>query len=133
MRRINARSKGASGERELARWLKDNLRLNDLPQRNLEQVRSGGSDIIDVYPFFFECKRVENLDLLSWWIQVKHETKKSGAIPVVAFRQNHKTWEFLISAEYIGIELGFLRLDDRLFIKWAINKMSNYQNLSMVE
>ena len=34
--RINSRNKGATGEREFCRWLEENLRLDFLPQRNLE-------------------------------------------------------------------------------------------------
>lgn len=122
MGRINARAKGASGERELAKWLQSKFKLDFTPQRNLEQVRSGGSDIIDFYPFYFECKRVETLDLQSWWNQVLFEVRKCEyhePVPIVAFRQNRKPWEFLISASNIGLDKGFLRLRDREFIGYA--------------
>lgn len=119
---MNVRNKGANGERELAKWLFENFDLEHMPERNLEQVRSGGSDIINIYPFFFECKRVEVLDLQSWWIQVRTEAEKDNqnAIPVVAFRQNRKPWEFLISASYIGNELGYMRLNQATFKEWAL-------------
>ena len=81
---VNARSKGASGEREFCHWLTDNLGLEVIPERNLEQVRSGGADICNVYPFIFEIKRVEVLDLKGWWIQVKeawHEIRSPKENP----------------------------------------------------
>jgi len=121
---LNARNKGASGERELARWLHTNMKLDKLPERNLEQVRHGGSDLL-VYPFFFECKRVECLDLRSWWIQVKTEAEKEDAIPVVAFRQNRKQWEFLISASHIGLDKSFVRLNHDVFLLWAANVLES--------
>lgn len=125
MTKINSRAKGASGEREFAKWLEVNLKLDYTPTRNLEQVRSGGSDIIDVYPFVFEVKRRENLDLQSWWIQVKHDALKFDecAIPIVAFRQNRKPWEFLISANNICVDKGYVRLPENVFIKWALQKI----------
>ena len=101
MPRINSRAKGANGEREFAKWLKENLNLQTLPQRNLEQVREGGSDILGVGQFVFEVKRVENLDLLTWWNQVVNDARLLNKEPVVAFRQNNKKWEFLISARNI--------------------------------
>lgn len=128
MPRINARAKGAAGERELAKWLHTTFNLGALPTRNLEQVRSGGSDIIDFYPFYFECKRVESLDLQSWWNQVLFEVRKcmhSDPVPVVAFRQNRKPWEFLISASEIGLTKGFIRLRDKEFIGYAEKVMAS--------
>lgn len=125
MSRINSRAKGASGEREFCRWLFDNFNV-PMPTRNLEQVRSGGSDVIDIEPFYFEVKRVENLSLDSWWHQVCRAIKKAhddSLVPVVAFRQNRSPWEFLIHAENIGVKRGYIRLDERCFIKWASEKI----------
>lgn len=120
MAKINSRAKGANGEREFCKWLAKNFNV-ELPERNLEQVRHGGADIIDIEPFFFEVKRVENIDLYSWWNQVRLSVKSSPfeKIPVVAFRQNRSPWEFLISAECIGSKRGFVRLQENVFIKWA--------------
>lgn len=122
---MNSRAKGAAGELELAKWLERMLKLDERPQRNLEQVRSGGSDIIDVYPFYFECKRVEQLDLQSWWNQVLFECRKCSydPVPVVAFRQNRKPWEFLITAGTIGLTQGFVRLREKEFVPWALATM----------
>lgn len=122
MARINARSKGAAGERELAEWLFYAFKLKEKPQRNIEQVRSGGADLI-VPPFAFECKRVENLNLINWWSQVTAAVKEPGPAfglePVVAFRQNRQKWEFLISASHIGVDTGFIRLSEACFKKWV--------------
>ena len=120
MGRINVRAKGASGELEFCRWLYDNLNI-PMPTRNLEQVRSGGADILDVPPFVFEVKRVQTLALYKWWNQVRKATENlydDELLPVVAFRQDRKDWEFLISAKEIGIDKGYLRISQRTFLKW---------------
>ena len=117
---INSKNKGSNGEREFAKWIKYNLNLDFAPRRNLEQVRNGGADFIDIYPFVFEIKRNENLNLLDAWIQVKNEAQKIGGEPVVAFRRNRKKWEFLISANHIGCNIGFLHIhSESCFLEWA--------------
>lgn len=119
MPKINSRAKGARGEREFCEWLRNTLDLDFTPQRNLEQVRSGGSDILDVYPFVFEVKRVEKLQLKKWWLQVKAACRHDeNLIPIVAYRQNGKKWSFLIPAVYICIEHGFIQLDENVGKKW---------------
>jgi len=120
---VNGRTKGAVGEREFCRWLFDNLNV-PMPERNLEQVRSGGSDVIDIEAFFFEVKRCESLNLDAWWVQVVSAVRKSlddSNIPIVCFRQNRKPWEFLISAKEIGLERGYIRVSERIFLKWIKN------------
>ena len=116
--KINSRNKGANGERQFCKWLESCFNLPESAVRNLEQVRSGGADVI-VPPFCFEVKRREGLSLKDWWIQAKTDAKDVGLEPVVAFRQNRKPWEFLISARHIGCRLGFLRLDEKTFREWA--------------
>lgn len=117
---VNIRSKGAAGERELADWLYMHLPLREKPERNLDQVRSGGGDLL-VPPFLFECKRHENLDLQSWWIQAKTAANKAELLPCVAFRQNKKKWEFLLPASMldINLEVGYIRLESKVFVQYA--------------
>ena len=122
-KRINSRAKGAAGEREFAEWLFYHLKLKTKPTRNLEQVRLGGADIIDVPPFIFEVKRCQQLDLRKWWIKLLKDSMDSE-IPVVAFRKNNHPWSFLISAKYIGLEKGYIRLEEPEFIKWITQKYS---------
>ena len=117
---LNARSKGNSGEREFCQWIGANFDLDFLPERNLEQVRNGGTDVI-LPPFGFEVKRRESLDLDSWWIQVKNDCERHDLdlIPVVAFRQNRKGWQFLISGSNIGLDFGYVRINKKCFLKWS--------------
>jgi len=116
---INGRSKGAGGERELCRWLQDTLGLQRTPERNLDQVRNGGADVCEVSPFLFEVKRCEAVSKRAWWVQVMKAARQTpGSIPVVAYRQNRKPWRFLISASYVGLEIGFIQLEEMEFTNW---------------
>lgn len=123
--RINVRNKGAAGERELAEFLYLNLPIPEKPQRNLEQVRSGGGDLL-VPPFLYECKRVESLSLGDWWYQAVIAGQRAELEPIVAFRQNKRSWEFLISAKNIGVDLGFMRVNSEVFFKFARPVYINY-------
>ncbi|MCP4651505.1 MAG: hypothetical protein GY853_15685 [PVC group bacterium] len=128
---INARSKGSRGEREFAQWIKDLLALNYLPKRNLEQVRSGGADILGVGDFVFEVKRVEKLHLKKWWRQVKASVTSVNDIPVVVYRQNRKDWRILISAEFVGLQYGFVCLENLESERWLKMKYQEYRGKNM--
>jgi len=126
MGRINGRNKGANAEREAARWLKIQFKLEHEPERNLEQYRFGGKgktqagfDLQGFQPFCFEIKRVEVLALRSWWVQCVHAVTDEYPVPVVMFRQNRGKWRFLISAQNIGLKAGFIQLEDREFKRWV--------------
>lgn len=124
---INGRGKGAEGEREFCRWLQNTLDLGYLPTRDLEQVRSGGADVTCLRPFLFEVKRCEALAQRTWWLQVMRAARAvPGSIPVVCFRQNRQPWRFLLSATYLGLDSGFLQLEETEFTVW----LQKYYNIS---
>lgn len=130
MAKINARAKGASGEREFCDWLHSTFQLDAKPTRNLDQVRDSGADVI-CEPFAFEVKRCEVLSHLDWWGQVQRAVnnktgKAFGLEPVVVFRQNGKRWNFMIDSKYIGIPGGWIILTELVFTKWAKNFVLNY-------
>lgn len=92
-----AKSKGASGERELAALLTEwgnevGIELN--LTRNLEQVRSGGADVNGVPGLEIEVKRVESNGINQWWAQVCKASKKTGSRPLLAHRRNRQSWRF---------------------------------------
>lgn len=117
-----SKRKGASGENEFARWLRDALDLEVTPKRNLEQTRSGGADIIDVRPYCIEVKRQERVDCYSFWCQCVEASSRlpNNPIPIVAFRKNHQKWQFLISASFLLDHLpsGYIRLTEAVFRSW---------------
>ncbi|MDX1699834.1 MAG: hypothetical protein R3250_04400 [Melioribacteraceae bacterium] len=121
MKKGGGRSKGSAGEREMCRWLANNLELDFMPTRNLGQARDSGADIICVKPFIIEVKRCQQLALLDWWIQITkawtNEYNRSGE-RVVAFRQNNQPWRFLISATNIKLTKGFIQLEEHVARNW---------------
>lgn len=95
---FGAKQKGANGERELAEllmmWAQEvGVELDLL--RNLEQVRSGGHDLIGLPGLATECKRVEVLAVAEWWRQTVSQAERAGARPFLCYRQNRKRWKFV--------------------------------------
>lgn len=115
---LHAQKKGKRGEVELCEWIQQNLGITT--EREYNQADGGSADII-IENFLIEVKRRESLNLYQWWSQVKnaHKQHEEFLIPVVAFRQNRKPWEFLIPAEFIKIDRGFLRVSETVFKLWA--------------
>lgn len=110
MAKINSRSKGQTGEREVADMLNAAVfratgTYGDF-KRNLQQTQDGGFDLFsELFPFFaFEVKRVENLTpglLESFWQQALRQagtpttmtSRGSGAyLPVLIYRRNRNPW-----------------------------------------
>lgn len=120
---VNSRNKGRNGELEFSKYLQRLLDLPELPRRNLEQLRDQSQADFVVGPFIFEVKRAEVLRLDDWWQQVTAawSYQNGGHLleRVVAFRQKYRPWCFLISADNIGLEDGYLQLDERVFEQWA--------------
>ena len=116
---LHSQKKGKRGEVEFCGWLKTHLGIET--ERNYNQADGYSSDVI-VDDFIFEVKRREKLSLSDWWHQVAVSAKNhkdQELIPVVAFRQNRKPWEFLIPAKLIGLELGYLRVEEKVFLEFA--------------
>lgn len=117
---VHAQKKGKRGEIEFCEWLDKNLYNEKTSNRNYNQADGHSSDVITA-DFLFEVKRQENLALDDWWYQVSvaNANTPGGLIPVVAFRQNRKKWQFLIPAKLIGIKLGYMLVKEEIFIEYA--------------
>lgn len=102
---INVRTKGQTGEREVAKLLnaivakvraKNALpklaTIDELFQRNQNQSAVGGSDLSNPLYLDIEVKRQEALSINTWWTQVVDAADRSGGIPILIFRQNQKKW-----------------------------------------
>ena len=90
------RTKGQSGERELAGILQD--RLGGTVRRALGQERDGGADIQSegspLSGWAIQVKRVEALSLGRAWRQA--EADAGSRRPVVAHRANGGSWCFYV-------------------------------------
>ena len=89
-----SRRKGADGERELARVLRE--RMGDRVVRNLQQSADGGHDLLGAGPFALEVKRCERLELSAWWRQAEEQAVAEGLIPALAWRQSRQPWRFMV-------------------------------------
>ena len=124
-KRINSRAKGASGEREAASWLFYNLKLDVMPERNLEQVRSGGGDLVGVGCFCVEVKRCQTLAIKKWWDQTLKSAEDRGEDPVLMFRKNKDSWKFIVHNDLkILAEKDF-----RIFAKNRLEDIGYYNTL----
>lgn len=83
------REKGAAGERELCRIIRDVLGVD--AHRNLSQTRDSGCDII-VPPFNIEVKRRKSIALYDWIDQAVKSTEGTHRKPVVICRGDGKGW-----------------------------------------
>ena len=111
---INSRSKGKTGELELARLLFDEFEVK--ATRNLEQSRAGGCDLIlsadkpdgpIVYLSRFspEVKRyasqVKPSIMLDWWNQASTQAEKAGKLPLLAYRFDRLEWMVRLPLEVL--------------------------------
>lgn len=86
---MNSRAKGAQGERELAR----KLREYGYEARRGQQFSgaNGDPDVVGLERIHIECKRVERLNLEDAMAQSKRDAR-AGETPVVMHRKNHCEW-----------------------------------------
>lgn len=109
MGKINSRAKGAAGEREFCKALSEHLgdALVEPLKRNLEQTRNGGHDILGLEGWALEIKRykaVKESDVEKFWQQAVDQAKRVGAQPVLAYREDFRSWR-------VRIPWGFMMED----------------------
>lgn len=87
---MNSRNKGAEGERELARILKD----YGYPARRGQQYcgANGDADVVGLPEIHIECKRVEHLNIDAALAQSIRDAE-DDEIPVVMHRRNRMPWK----------------------------------------
>ena len=109
---INIRTKGQSGEREIASLLNaivqqervalglPRLAIEDEPfQRNQNQSAVGGDDLTNPYKLSIEVKRQEALSVNTWWKQTAVSASRTNGVPILLFRQNRKKWRCVMLAD----------------------------------
>lgn len=128
---VMSRAKGAIGERELAMWLFTKGLTRKLAERNLEQVRGGGIDLIPKdHPFAYEVKRVESITggtFDKWWYKAMIDSKRVAREPVVAYRTSHSDWMFMVGVEKIlGLPGSYAIIKGVTFTKYAQKRIIGY-------
>ncbi len=105
---VNSRRKGADGERELARKLRNEYGYKNAKRGQQFCGLNGNADVVDALPgIHIECKRVERLNIYEAMSQSARDARE-GELPAVFHRKNHADW------------LVTLRLDDwmNLYREW---------------
>ncbi len=94
-----SKDKGARGERELWHFL-EGLGYKGIRRGN---VFAGEPDVMGLWPFHIEVKRVEDLDLNKALRQsiAEMKRKKDGVLPVVFHRKNRQKWKLTVPAEWV--------------------------------
>lgn len=101
-----SRDKGANGERELARLLKD---LYGFDVRR-GQVFNGEPDLVGLDGIHVEVKRVERLNVHDALEQAREASKKKqDGVPVVFHRRNRTRWMVTMDLQdWVDFYLGWL-------------------------
>ena len=86
---MNSRQKGAAGERELAK----KLREYGYDCRRSQQYcgANGDADVIGLPGIHIECKRVERLNIDEAMLQAIRD-RREGEFPAVFHRKNNSKW-----------------------------------------
>lgn len=86
-RNMNSRAKGAKGERELARKLKE---YGFDTRRGQQYSGIEGEDVVGLPGIHIECKRVEKLNIYDAVDQAKRDSHDE--LPAVFHRKNNREW-----------------------------------------
>ena len=86
---MNSRAKGAGGERELAKKLREYG--YDCRRGQQFSGANGDADVVGLPGIHIECKRVERLDIVKAMEQSDRDARP-GELPVVMHRKNNCSW-----------------------------------------
>ena len=92
---INSKRKGASGERELAKKLRE---YGYDCRRGQQYSGIEGEDVVGLYGIHIECKRVNRIQLTDAYLQSKRDAQE-GQIPIVCHRKDYEDWLVTLSLE----------------------------------
>lgn len=126
-----AKQKGKRGEHDFTQELgftlgriKERKRLAGHPAwehapRAFVDVQANGSDIQSIDGLAIEVKRQETLAVKAWWRQTERQADNLGAIPILAYRQNRKSWNVCLPAYLLGLGVrGYVVCDLDTFEDW---------------
>lgn len=139
--RINSRSKGQRGERQVRDLLQEVVdraaadcghRFPPEVKRNLMQSREGGCDLTGVPGVAVEVKFQEAEHLKQWWAQTLDQAARIDAVPVLIWRRARSQWQaMMISHLPCGNTfypcVSILSLDDLL--EWLYGHMIHHYTI----
>lgn len=108
---VNAKTKGQRGEyavrdilQEISNQAADEIGVQPIIiQRNLEQARSGGHDLLGTFGFAVEVKNyaeVSNHHLDKWWTQAVDQAKISNLNPLLVYKVS-RSWRVQLRLKHV--------------------------------
>ena len=96
-----SRDKGQRGEGEFFALLSE--QLGTCVRRNVDQVRNGGADGVEVPGWAIEVKRWEGSFRAEWWEQAIQQARGDldGRSPALAYRASRQPWRVRIPLDSI--------------------------------
>lgn len=94
---INSRQKGAAGERELSKILRD-AGYTECRRGQQYCGANGDADVVGLEDIHIECKRVEKLNIDNALNQAFND-KKGHEFAVVFHRKNHTKWKVTMTLD----------------------------------
>jgi Holliday junction resolvase len=93
---INSCVKGKTGEREIARILREELGVS--VHRNwMMQAAEGGCDLVGINGWAIEVKRAKSYKN-DWMKQARRQAKEAGSKPVLLYRLDRHQWTAEVNA-----------------------------------
>ena len=95
---VNSRAKGARGERELAKLIRE---MFGVGARRGQQFcgANGDADVVGIEGVHIEAKFVENLNLGKAFEQSVRDAEKKKELPVVIHKKSRKPWMITLRFE----------------------------------
>ena len=111
----NSRTKGRAGEQEVARILRDELRLE--VRRNWEALAASG--LAFIHMLAPTSKRAKVLRLSEWWTQTAGQALRAHARPVLIYRLDRHPWYAMMSLYNLRPDIGDHRQVTMLLESWC--------------
>jgi hypothetical protein len=104
------RRKGATFERQIAKWVLDELGVK--VERQLKQYQQAQHGDLDPIGLFLpECKAHQRLAVKSWWVQTVQAAKARDCIPLLIYRIPRQGWRAVLPDELAWSTLAPWRYD----------------------
>ena len=127
----NSRNKGASGEREVAKILREEIGIE--VHRNWQaQAAGGGADIL-IPGWAIEVKRAKVARMASWWTQAAVQAMSSGRHPLLVYRLDRGDWRALMSMCALRPDLGCHHQVEMNLACWANFYRVTYADAGVVQ
>ena len=108
---INARAKGAAGERQFCALVLKHTGIE--LQRKLDQTRGGGHDLeckfpadVSRWPWAVEVKRTKEATytkMAKWWKQTLIQAEKARLKPLLAWRVDRGKWKVTLKVKGLPV------------------------------